>query len=137
MNAQEHGKKMQTPSREDLDSWDSNPESRPFGRRALAAAPPFRPLQDSAQKMQFREVAFSPVAISHQVLMFTARRSKVGDLPGPLCEKVTCSPRVCVGFLRVIRFPPPVQGHTGYLEKLNCPSVCSCPCPQPRHWPQN
>ncbi|KAJ8269314.1 hypothetical protein COCON_G00119210 [Conger conger] len=31
--------------------------------------------------------------------------------PGPLCVEFACSPRVCVGFLRVLRFPPTVQRH--------------------------
>ena len=26
--------------------------------------------------------------------------------PGPFCVEFACSPRVCVGFLRVLRFPP-------------------------------
>ena len=30
---------------------------------------------------------------------------------GPFCVEFVCSPRVCVGFLRVLRFPPTVEKH--------------------------
>uniref|UniRef100_A0A0E9Q1H8 Uncharacterized protein n=1 Tax=Anguilla anguilla TaxID=7936 RepID=A0A0E9Q1H8_ANGAN len=32
---------------------------------------------------------------------------------GPFCAEFACSPRVCVCFLRVLRFPPTVQRHAG------------------------
>ena len=30
---------------------------------------------------------------------------------GPFCVEFACSPRVCVGSLRVLRLPPTVQNH--------------------------
>ena len=35
---------------------------------------------------------------------------------GPLCVESACSPRVGVGFLRVLRFPPTVQRHAGQVD---------------------
>ncbi|XP_061097717.1 uncharacterized protein LOC133128295 isoform X2 [Conger conger] len=54
-------------------------------------------------------VALSPH--SKEVLGSNPRR------PGPLCAEFACSPRVCVGFLRVLRFPPTVQRHAGALGR--------------------
>uniref|UniRef100_A0AAR2JI18 Galectin n=1 Tax=Pygocentrus nattereri TaxID=42514 RepID=A0AAR2JI18_PYGNA len=46
----------------------------------------------------------------------------LGSIPrpgdrGPLCVESACSPSVCVGFLRVLRFPPTVQRHAINLQK--------------------
>jgi len=40
----------------------------------------------------------------------TARRLwvRVPVVPGPFCVEFACSPRACVGLLRVLRFPPPL-----------------------------
>lgn len=39
----------------------------------------------------------------------------------PLCVEFACSPRACVGFLRVLQFPPTFQRHAGWKTTLNCP----------------
>src|SRR4029434_765604 len=56
----------------------------------------------------------------------TARRPwvRIPVVPGPFCVEFACSPRACVGLLRVLRFPPPSQRHA--LHRMNMNECCVC-----------
>ena len=47
----------------------------------------------------------STVASQQEGPGFASRSFQV--VPGPFCVEFACSPRACVGLLRVLRFPPP------------------------------
>ena len=49
-------------------------------------------------------VVVSTVASQREGSRFSSRL-------GPFCVEFACSPRVCVGSLRVLRLPPTVQKH--------------------------
>ncbi len=46
---------------------------------------------------------------AQQLLLWPHRRSR--DQPSSFCVESSCSPRVCVGLPRVLRFPPTLQRH--------------------------
>ncbi|KAL6463953.1 hypothetical protein MHYP_G00283440 [Metynnis hypsauchen] len=55
-------------------------------------------------------------AVAWWVALSPHSKEGLGSIPrpgdrGPLCVEFACSPRVCMGFLRVLRFLPTVQRH--------------------------